>query len=48
MIERIFLSLPAASKQKEADPEEEEEERRKLAELRRLSLAMRGELEDDQ
>jgi len=47
IIERMFLSLPTASKQKDHDPEEEEEERRKLAELRRLSLAMRGELVDE-
>uniref|UniRef100_A0A336LJR8 CSON008447 protein n=1 Tax=Culicoides sonorensis TaxID=179676 RepID=A0A336LJR8_CULSO len=47
MIERMFLCLPTASKHKEDDPEEEEEERRKLAELRRLSLAMRGELVEE-
>lgn len=47
MIERMFLCLPTASKQKEDDPEEEEEERRKLAELRRISLAMRGELVEE-
>lgn len=47
MVERLMLNLPAASKQKGHDPEEEEEERRKLAELRRLSLQMRGELEED-
>ncbi|XP_063699320.1 PDZ and LIM domain protein 7-like isoform X5 [Culicoides brevitarsis] len=47
IIERMFLALPAASKQKEDDPEEEELERQKLAELRRLSLAMRGEIQED-
>lgn len=48
IIERMLLSLPTASKHKEFDPEEEEEERRKLAELRRLSLQMRGELDDEE
>lgn len=48
IIERMLMSLPTASKQKDYDPEEEEEERKKLAELRRLSLAMRGELEEEQ
>lgn len=43
----MFLCLPAASKHKEDDPEEEELERQKLAELRRLSLAMRGELTEE-
>lgn len=43
----MFLALPAASKQKEDDPEEEELERQKLAGLRRLSLAMRGELTEE-
>lgn len=47
IIERMFLSLPTASKHKEFDAEEEEEERRKLAELRRISLAMRGELTEE-
>lgn len=47
IIERMFLALPAASKQKDDDPEEEELERQKLAELRRISLAMRGELTEE-
>lgn len=47
ILERMLMSLPTATKLKDFDPEEEEEERRKLAELRRLSLQLRGELPEE-